>query len=583
MQLLHTREEWSKTKSGARFKPRLACNHHPGTVITTLPIELLITKRGTGCQQCAPPNRWSTVERYDELVRACAACDVRLLHTREEWPALKAHSKFKPRLECLKHPGTVITTTNITNITRKQIGCRHCHPNWNRWNTLERYDDLVRLCDERGLRLLHAREDWLALNPHGNLKPRLECIKHPGTVITTTTIHTLVSGHGAGCVQCVDVLNRWNTVERYDALALVCAERGVRLLHTREEWPAICTGIEFKPQLECLKHPGVVISTSPIQTLFHQGSFGCTQCKAMLNRWNTVERYDELARACADRGARLLHTREEWPVICTSVEFKPQLECLKHPGTVIHTTAIGSLFHQGSLGCLRCAPNHHRWNTLERYDQLTQACASVGAKLLYTREEWPALDFRNRSRPKLECLKHTGTIITTTTINDIVYSHALGCVHCYNKTEGKLLEWLQKQHPGWRWNELKLHNPKTNRLGMSVDFDNPELRLAVELDGSGFSGIGGDKAGHFYDHPDNETPHRDLEKEQQLRAAPYHYQVLRVLQPEVWFNKNGWENWLLGQFTRWAARRDAGQPPKAAIHPDAPEYNKGIYARLRGR
>ena len=113
---------------------------------------------------------------------------------------------------------------------------------------------------------------------------------------------------------------------------------------------------------------------------------------------------------------------------------------------------------------------------------------------------------------------------------------------------------------------------------MSVDFTNPVLRLAIELDGNGFAGTGGRKAGHFYDDPSNLTPHRDLEKEIQLRAMGY--QVLRVLQDEVWDDKNGWENWLLGEIERWG-KRAQGAPAEAARHPVAPEYIGGIYTRLR--
>ena len=127
----------------------------------------------------------------------------------------------------------------------------------------------------------------------------------------------------------------------------------------------------------------------------------------------------------------------------------------------------------------------------------------------------------------------------------------------------------------WCHNELKLDNPRfpnTRKCPLSVDFHNPSLRLAIELDGD-------IRGGHFDDDPANETPARDLEKERQLLARGY--QMLRVLQMDVWDDKNGWENWLLGELKRWATRFEEGKPPQAARHPDAPEYLGGIYARLR--
>ena len=111
---------------------------------------------------------------------------------------------------------------------------------------------------------------------------------------------------------------------------------------------------------------------------------------------------------------------------------------------------------------------------------------------------------------------------------------------------------------------------------MSVDFDLPTERLAIELDGYQ----------HFFEDADNPLgqiggPERDLEKEEQLLAKGY--QVLRVLQQDIWADKNGWESWLHGEIARWRQRRSRGQPAERARHPNAPQYLGGVYARLRGR
>ena len=172
-------------------------------------------------------------------------------------------------------------------------------------------------------------------------------------------------------------------------------------------------------------------------------------------------------------------------------------------------------------------------------------------------------------------MKHPGQEITTTAISHIVSYQNLGCVACNgHKTEMKLFTWLQAHLPGVRCNELKLTHAATGGT-MSVDFDHPPSRLVIELDG----------VQHFYDDDVgyfayNGTPHRDLDKEQQLLARGY--QVLRVLQEDVWKEKNGWENWLLGEIKRWDARRvSQGLPAERARHPDAPQYRSGIYKKLR--
>ena len=366
----------------------------------------------------------------------------------------------------------------------------------------------------------------------------------------------------------------WKT--RYDEFRDVhCPMVGARLLTTREEWLSACTSNNFKPKLACLKHPGTEITTTCIRNLVFHRCLGCIPCNPELQRWNTPEGYDRLVQACANVNARLLHSREGWPTACTEKHFKPKLACLKHPELEITTTTIDNIVYHKCLGCIPCNPGLQRWNTPEGYDRLVQACVSVNARLLHSRDEWLSTCTGVHFKPKLECMKHPGHEITTTAIHHIVSYQCLGCVPCQGKkTEAKLFKWLQPHLPGVRCNELKLKNASTN-YDMPVDFDHPPSRLAIELDGKQ----------HFYDDDagyfgDKGTPQRDLEKEQQLLARGY--QVLRVLQEDVWDDKNGWENWLLGEIKRWDARRvSQGLPAERARHPDAPQYLSGIYAQLR--
>ena len=282
-----------------------------------------------------------------------------------------------------------------------------------------------------------------------------------------------------------------------------------------------------------------------------------------------------MVEACTRAGASLLNPRETWADVCTGVKFKPDLECLKHPGTVISTTSIGGLVGSNCLGCVPCNPNLQLWATPEGYDRVVEACARVGARLLHPRETWADVCTGVNFKPDLKCLKHPDKPPITSTTLSRLQKGCFGCPTCRHKTEAKLFEWLKKQHPSWRHNELKLKNPKTGGT-MSVDFHNPVLWVGFELDGN----ISG---GHFDDDPANLTPYRDLEKENQMRDAPYRYQALRMLQEDVWHDKNGWENWARGELKRWATRLAEGKPPEAARHPDAPEYRGGIYARLRGK
>lgn len=109
---------------------------------------------------------------------------------------------------------------------------------------------------------------------------------------------------------------------------------------------------------------------------------------------------------------------------------------------------------------------------------------------------------------------------------------------------------------------------------MSFDFDIPRYNIIVELDGN----IAG---GHFDPLVANPTPIRDLDKEKW--ALDNGYQMIRVLQEDVYRNKNNWEAWLTSKLDAAIARHEEGKPPLPVIVPDNPLYHSGVYARLRGR
>jgi very-short-patch-repair endonuclease len=134
-----------------------------------------------------------------------------------------------------------------------------------------------------------------------------------------------------------------------------------------------------------------------------------------------------------------------------------------------------------------------------------------------------------------------------------------------------LLRWLQARFPDVQAQQPRFKRPSTNGT-CKFDFSLPAERWIVELDGN----ISG---GHFDDMPGNDCPVRDLEKEEWARGNGY--QVIRVLQEDVWRDRNGWSAFLSTELANWATRRDAGQAPRKAITPQAPEYLGGVYKRLR--
>jgi hypothetical protein len=120
-----------------------------------------------------------------------------------------------------------------------------------------------------------------------------------------------------------------------------------------------------------------------------------------------------------------------------------------------------------------------------------------------------------------------------------------GCPHCINKTEGKLKIWFQR-HFGDKikatGNVAVTWCKTENGIMLKFDFISESLMLIIELDG----------LQHF-----EYTPHfhrngeKDLNDQQQRdclkmkKANENGYSVIRLLQEDVWNNKNNWEEKLL--------------------------------------
>ena len=203
-----------------------------------------------------------------------------------------------------------------------------------------------------------------------------------------------------------------------------------------------------------------------------------------------------------------------------------------------------------------------------RYDEAVALIAAKNGKLLVSREEWPTKCTNSRYTPPIECLG-CGDTVTSTTLHALQAGQGFGCVGCKNKTEGVLLRWLQARYPDVQTQQPRFKRKSTTGT-LRFDFSLPTERWIVELDGN----ISG---GHFDDTPGNDTPVRDLEKEEWAR--PKGWQVIRVLQEDVWHGKNGWDNFLSTELAHWKTRRDAGEGPRRAITPQAPEYLVGGAAK----
>jgi len=415
------------------------------------------------------------------------------------------------------------------------------------------------LVDGTGVQMDYV--EWAKQCTGITFKPEIKCLTCGQTCKTTTIAYMRQSQRV--CCGCAPIRQLW--VDRRDDFILLLDEKGLELVTSEWEWKQQCTSNLFKPEIRCLSC-GQARKTTSICSIQQGHGFSCC---AVLVRWvdrRWIDRRDDFSLLLDQKGLELVTSEEEWKQQCTGYLFKPEIKCLSC-GQTCKTTAIHSIQGGQGVGC-SCVARLQLW--VDRRDDFSLLLDKKGLELVTSEEEWKQQCTGNLFKPEIKCLS-CGQTCKTTVIASIQQGLGIGCA-CINKTESKLFSWLQKHFPDvFRHNVLKLKNPSTGGT-MSVDFDSPSLRFAVELDGN----IAG---GHFDPDPTNGCPARDLEKEKQLYQRGI--QVVRVLQEDVWTDKNGWENWLLNEIKRWRRRRSDGLEVENARHPDAPEYLGGIYASLR--
>tara|TARA_B110000902_G_scaffold216557_1_gene249416 strand:+ start:326 stop:2272 length:1947 start_codon:yes stop_codon:yes gene_type:complete len=334
-------------------------------------------------------------------------------------------------------------------------------------------------------------------------------------------------------------------------------------LMTLDCWQRTCTGGRFKPVIFCVKCRQTCDSTTINRLQSGQG-VGCG-CVANIQKW--VDNYDRFDQLLSARDLELVTSREEWMANCNGSYWMPRIKC-KICNEIRETTCIAYIQQGHRIGCA-CVASVQKW--VDNYDKFDQLLSTRDLELVTTAQEWRANCDGVHWKPLIKC-NLCGVTCETTGIAQIQQGKRIGCA-CLNKTEAKLLKWLQTHVDRTvRHNMLKLTNPSTGG-SMSVDFDIPSLKLAIELDG----------AQHFdptiFGTSDLDGPKRDLEKERQMLGIGY--QVVRLLQDDVWRERNGWDSFLLGEVKRWRLRHEQGLPAEPARFPDAPEYLGGLYAELR--
>ena len=335
--------------------------------------------------------------------------------------------------------------------------------------------------------------------------------------------------------------------------------RGFEVLTTEAEWVRECHGIEYCPRLKC-KECKVVVTSSRIHSMQRGQNIGCRCHLDMLNHWG--HRRAEVVAMGEARDFEVLTTEAEWARECHGKEYCPRLKC-KECKVVVTSTYIFNLQQGHNIGCKCNSTMLNHWH--HRRSEVVQWGEARGFEVLTTEAEWVHECHGCEYCPKLKC-KKCKVVVTSTCVSHLQQGQGLGC-SCHNKTERKLLEWLQNkfaqarvtcQHPG-----PKL--PGQTHFDFLLTFLDG-LEVLIELDGP--QHFWADE--RFYT---GEGCERDLAKERW--ALGKGMSVVRVLQKDVWEDRFGWDQHIL---------RSVGDSRKPRVFTyDAPEYTstQSVYVQMR--
>ena len=337
-----------------------------------------------------------------------------------------------------------------------------------------------------------------------------------------------------------------------------------------------------KIDVKCLDHDEVV-QVRPHE-LKKGASLGCYRCCLQKRTWNN--RFDEF-KSMLPHGYELMIGRDEWKIQCKNSYFCPPIRCIKHPDRIITTTKIICISIGQGVGCMQCNNPLNTWK--HRYDDFKSMLPST-VQLVTTHSEWKDECDSCLFKPTLKCLT-CKVVVTTTRINDIHQGQSIGCT-CRNKTETKFYNWLNdvcivilKRDLSSLANVIvtpQACGPYVNESRFPTHYDveltfDDGFKVRMEIDGEQHF----DKKSRIFRM---EGCHRDKAKEEhsiRVDKVP----MIRVLQPDVWDDKNAWDDYCIRSIKKLYRRWKKGKAPRIVLPPgNRWEYcdpARSVYAQLR--
>lgn len=306
-----------------------------------------------------------------------------------------------------------------------------------------------------------------------------------------------------GCMDCrklsLEYVHEW--LKENDK-PIVCLSTEYKSSHTSMTWK--CTA----------KHCGYVWNTS-----FGNISHG-TGCSACIREVNYSIEY--------------IHNwleENKRPIKCLSTEYintntKMTWKCTeKYCGYIWET---GWLYVKNGTGCKNCL------------GKVKLTFVQIISELEEQKRDIECLEteyINNRVLMKWKCTKPDYNREFILPVSKLRYKNQ-GCPFCKNKTEKKILNWLDRLNikfsfqPKFDWCK--------NKKCLPFDFFLPEYKLIIELDGS-----------HRWKQRNKfKTPEENCETDifKQRQAILNGFSVVRIFQEDVWFDSTNWKSDLKNQF-----------------------------------
>ncbi len=183
--------------------------------------------------------------------------------------------------------------------------------------------------------------------------------------------------------------------------------------------------------------------------------------------------------------------------------------------------------HLYENGCPSCA--HNKKSTTEEF--IIKSKKVHGDKYNYSLVEYVSC----MEKVKIICPDHGEFLMEPRCHSSL----SQGCSLCFNKTEAKLKKWLEELYPNdvlYQFAPKWCKNKKTNRY-LRFDFLIKSKKLIIEVDGKQHFEVV-----EYFNNNVEKRVKRDKYKME--KANKNGYSVIRIIQDDVWLNKNNWEEKL---------------------------------------